>query len=334
MQQASVAVIGSGSWATAIVKVLLGKSVSLSWWIREADIIRHLRQYMHNPRYLSSVSLDVSGSFLSGKLKEVVERAEVVLLCVPAVYLHDALTGLPPGLLKEKTVVSAIKGLVPGFDMVVSGYLAKTQGVDRERYAVISGPSHAEEVARERLSYLTLASANAALREELAALFDTRYIRTKASGDVAGIEYAAVLKNVMAIASGICHGLGYGDNFQAVLVSQAIREIRIFLDAFLPAERDITDAAYLGDLLVTSYSQFSRNRTFGTLLGKGYDVKFAQYEMQMVAEGYHACKGMEQINRKQVQADMPITSAVYNIIYRGQSPARVMRELAEGFSPA
>lgn len=334
MQHASIGVVGSGSWATAIVKILLGKSLPLNWWIREADIIRHLRQYMHNPRYLSSVSLDVSGCFLSGKLQQVVERSDVVLLCVPAVYLHEALENLPNGLLKQKTVVSAIKGLVPGFDMVVADYLVKAQGVDRERYAVLSGPSHAEEVARERLSYLTLASANAALREELAALFGTRYIRTKTSGDVAGIEYAAVLKNVMAIACGICHGLGYGDNFQAVLVSQAIREIKAFLDAFLPAERDITDAVYLGDLLVTSYSQFSRNRTFGTLLGKGYDVKFAQYEMQMVAEGYYACKGMEQINRKQVGADMPITSAVYSIIYHGHSPARVMRELAERFPSA
>lgn len=228
-------------------------------------------------------------------------------------------------------MVSAIKGIVPDENLIIGEFLNQRYQTPFENLLVISGPCHAEEVALEKLSYLTIASRDTELAARFAGLINTRYIKTIVSDDIYGTEYGAVLKNIYAIASGICHGTGYGDNFQAVLISNAIRELERFVEAVHPIDRDIKESAYLGDLLVTAYSQFSRNRTFGNMIGKGYTVTSAQLEMNMIAEGYYAVKCLHEIN-KQYKVYMPICNAVYNILYQKRSPAIEMKHLAEELS--
>ena len=240
--------------------------------------------------------------------------------------LNQQLQELPKDIFKSKKVASSIKGIIPETFQVIGHYMLETWGLNKENLAVITGPCHAEEVALEKLSYLTVASLNQDLATLLATMIKGRFIQTKVTDDVFGVEYAAVLKNVYAIACGICHGLGYGDNFQAVLVSKSSQEMERFLDDCHEQHRDVKENAYLGDLLVTAYSQFSRNRTFGNMLGKGYTVKSAQMEMSMVAEGYYSTKTMQQINEK-VGTDMPILSAVNEIIYNRKSPRKTFKDL-------
>ncbi|MFO7978668.1 MAG: NAD(P)H-dependent glycerol-3-phosphate dehydrogenase [Bacteroidales bacterium] len=323
-----IAVIGSGSWATAIVKILLNNAQSISWWVHEPDIARHLQQFHHNPRYLSSVEFDVQKLFLSDDLTRVLERSDVLVFCIPAAYLHASVGHANAALIREKTVISAIKGIVPHTNTIVADYFHQQFGMPYQKFVVVSGPSHAEEVAQEKLTYLTVACQNNLLAQQVATLFQCRYINTSTSDDIFGTEYAPVLKNIVAIASGICSSLGYGDNFQAVLISNAIQEISRFVSAVHPIERDINASVYLGDLLVTCYSRFSRNRTFGTMIGKGYSVKFAQVEMDMVAEGYFASKGISKMNET-LKVHMPIADAVYNILYLGHNPATEIRELSD-----
>jgi glycerol-3-phosphate dehydrogenase (NAD(P)+) len=327
----TVAVLGGGSWATALVKLLSDRADRVHWWIRHAESVTHIRQFGHNPRYLSDVELDLQKVEPSDSLPEVIAAADILVLAVPAAFLKAALHGVESGDLQNKRIFSAIKGIVPQDNLIVGEFMHGTYGIPFEQIGVISGPCHAEEVALEKLSYLTIACQNQNNAREMADLLSGRFIRTICSDDIYGTEYAAVLKNVMAIASGICHGLGYGDNFQAVLISNAIREIKRFVDAVHPIFRDINDSAYLGDLLVTAYSQFSRNRTFGTMIGKGYSVKSAQVEMNMVAEGYYAIACIHEMNRKQ-NIDLPICSAVYNILYERITPKVEMRILAEKLS--
>ena len=322
-----IAVIGGGSWATAIVKMLLNNCDQVGWYIRNNDTIEYIKRYQHNPQYISSAQLNVEKLNISSNLKTVVENADIVILAVPSAFLHDTLkkSNISFG---GKHVFSAIKGIIPETNQIVGEYLMTHYNLPHSSLGVITGPCHAEEVAMERLSYLTIASPNQALAAELASKLSCRYLKTTLSDDIYGTEYSAVLKNVFAIASGICHGLGYGDNFQAVLISNAIQEIKRFVDKVHPIERDIKSPAYLGDLLVTAYSQFSRNRTFGNMLGKGYSVKFAQMEMNMIAEGYYAVKCIHEIN-KRYEVDMPISNAVYNIIYEKISPAIEMKILTD-----
>jgi len=325
-----IAVIGGGSWATAIIKMLTDNlSVKeVYWWMRCADSVAHVRQFKHNPRYLSSVEIKLPENQVSNDLKSTLARADWVLLCVPAAFLKDALSAITPADLKGKKIISAIKGIVPEDNLIIGEYMNQHYGIPLEDILVISGPCHAEEVALEKLSYLTIASPNLDSACAFAQLINTRYIKTNTSEDIYGTEYAAVLKNIYAVASGICHGIGYGDNFQAVLIANAIREISRFVNEVHPINRDINESAYLGDLLVTAYSQFSRNRTFGTMIGKGYTVKSAQLEMNMVAEGYYAVNSLHQIN-KQHKVHMPICRAVYAILYESHSPVIEMRLLAE-----
>lgn len=328
MQIKEVSVIGSGSWATALVKVLLNKYEKVNWWIRETEIIDHLNSYNHNPLYLRSVKFDTSRLSLSDDINKTIEKSQLVVFCVPSVYLHAEMQKMKPGLLDNRIIVSAIKGIVPQYNMVAGEYFRTHHGVNSGNMSVITGPSHAEEVALEKLTYLTIASANTKLAELIADLFSCRYIKTSVSNDIVGTEYAPVLKNIVAIASGICNGLGYGDNFQAVLVSNAIKEVKYFLDEMSPLERNINDSVYLGDLLVTSYSQFSRNRMFGNMIGKGYSAKFAHYEMKMVVEGYYAVKSIHQINLKN-NLKMPITETVYNILYENVNPKQEISKLSD-----
>lgn len=330
---AKIAVIGGGSWATANIKMLADNRnlKEIFWWMRNQDAIEHIKTYRHNPNYLSSVEINVPAENISTDLKEVLSKANMVLLNVPAAFLKEALNDITTEDLKGKKIISAIKGFVPDEHLIIGEFMHCKYHIPFEDLIVISGPCHAEEVALEKLSYLTISSANTQLAGEFASLLNTRYIKTNVSDDIYGTEYAAVLKNIYAVASGICHGLGYGDNFQAVLISNAISEIKRFVDAVHPISRDIKESAYLGDLLVTAYSQFSRNRMFGNMIGKGYTVKSAQLEMNMIAEGYYAAHSLHQINRN-YKVPMPICRAVYAILYEKHSPHIEMKLLSEKLS--
>jgi glycerol-3-phosphate dehydrogenase (NAD(P)+) len=326
----NIAVIGGGSWATAIIKMLTDNLIDkkICWWMRCAESVEHVRKYKRNLRYLGSVEIKLPEEQVSNDLKSMISQSDWILLCVPAAFLKDALSGITPEDLKGKKIISAIKGIVPEHNLIIGEFMNQHYGIPLEDILVISGPCHAEEVALEKLSYLTIASPDTDTAANFAQLLSTRYIKTNVSEDIYGTEYAAVLKNIYAVASGICHGLGYGDNFQAVLIANAIREISRFVDVVHPIDRDINESAYLGDLLVTAYSQFSRNRTFGNMIGKGYTVKSAQLEMNMVAEGYYAVKSLHQINKNH-KVHMPICRAVYAILYESHSPLIEMRLLAD-----
>ncbi len=327
---AKIAMIGGGSWATAIIK-MLADNVSqkeIYWWMRNEEAISHIKAFKHNPNYLSSVEIRLPENHISSNISFIIKQADYVILNVPAAFLKETLQGVSAADLKGKKIISAIKGIVPDENLIIGEFLNQQYHIALDDILVISGPCHAEEVALEKLSYLTIASTDVSLAGDFANLLATRYIKTNVSDDIFGTEYAAVLKNIYAVASGICHGVGYGDNFQAVLISNAIREIKNFVDAVHPIDRDINESAYLGDLMVTAYSQFSRNRTFGNMIGKGYTVKSAQLEMNMIAEGYYAASCMHHINQKH-KVEMPISNAVYNILYNHCSPQTEMRLLTE-----
>lgn len=325
-----VAMIGGGSWATAIIKMLSDnfEEKELFWWMRNNEAISHIKAYKHNPNYLSAVEVSIADANISSDVKSIISSADYIILNVPAAFLKECLADISAEDLAGKIIVSAIKGIVPDENQIIGEFLQEKYQVPIENILVISGPCHAEEVALEKLSYLTIASVDIDKANAFAALLNTRYIKTNISDDIYGTEYAAVLKNIYAVAGGICHGVGYGDNFQAVLMSNAIREINRFVNAVHPISRDIMESAYLGDLLVTGYSQFSRNRTFGNMIGKGYTVKSAQLEMNMVAEGYYAASCMHVINKK-YKVEMPISRAVYAILYEKHSPQIEMRLLTE-----
>lgn len=328
-----IAVIGGGSWATANIKMLLDniKEKEVYWWMRNETSISHIKNYKHNPNYLSSVEIRIPEKNISSNIVEIVSSVDMILLNVPAAFLSDALKDLNSEALKGKKIISAIKGIVPEENMIIAEFMHNKYGVPLQDLVVISGPCHAEEVALEKLSFLTIASLDLNLATHFADMLSTRYIKTIVSDDIWGTEYSAVLKNVYAVASGICNGVGFGDNFQAVLISNAIREIKNFVDAVHPIDRDINESAYLGDLLVTAYSQFSRNRMFGNMIGRGYTVKSAQMEMNMIAEGYYAVNSLHQIN-KTYNVNMPICEAVYSILYEKHSPAIVMNLLSNQLS--
>lgn len=323
-----IAVIGGGSWATAIVKMLCNNASTIYWWVRNSESIEHIKKHSHNPNYLTSVEFDTNKLELNTNLREIVLQADILIMAVPSAFLKDALSELKPEDFIDKQVFSAIKGIIPEHNLIVGEFFNAEFKVPMKNIGVITGPCHAEEVAMEKLSYLTIASQSDDNARFVASQLICRYIKTKVSDDIYGTEYSSVLKNVFAIASGICHGLGYGDNFQAVLISNAIQEIKRFVDDVHPIDRDIKSSAYLGDLLVTAYSQFSRNRTFGSMVGKGYSVKSAQLEMNMVAEGYYGVKCVYEINKKH-KVDMPITNAVYNILYEKSSPIIEMKLLSD-----
>ena len=326
-----VSVIGSGSWGTAIIKILSSNQDHINWWIREEEIIDNIKNYKRNSIYLSSVELEPGKLLLSSDIKEIIKTSDYLVFAVPSAFLFESLKEVHPEELKGKVIISAIKGIVPQHNVIIGEFFNQVYGIPFENFVVVSGPSHAEEIALEKLTYLTVASKNPLLAEKVAKLFNNRYLKTSVSDDIFGTEYSSVIKNIIAIANGICIGLGYGDNFQAVLISNAIQEIKRFVDAVHPIDRDIKSSVYLGDLMVTAYSQFSRNRTFGNMIGKGYSVKFAQLEMKMIAEGYYAAKCIWEIN-KNYKVYMPITEAVYKILYEGKPPATEISLLTEKLS--
>jgi glycerol-3-phosphate dehydrogenase (NAD(P)+) len=326
-----IAVIGGGSWATAIVKLLCNTQEKVNWWMRSQESVSHVLHYKHNAKYLQSVEFDLAKLEISTDLSRIVETADVVIIATPSAFLTETFASIPADLFKGKTVFSAVKGIIPEFNAIPARFIHKTLGTPYEQIGIICGPCHAEEVALERLSYLTIACSDQSIAKHMADALACRYIKTTLSDDLFGTEISAVLKNVYALAAGICHGIGYGDNFQAVLISNAIQEIERFIDVVSPVHRDTKSSAYLGDLLVTAYSNFSRNRTFGFMIGKGYSVKSAQLEMNMIAEGYYATNSLTEINKK-FDVDMPILNAVYRILYGGISPVIEMKLLAEKLS--
>lgn len=321
--------MGGGSWATAIAKIVLEKTDHIYWYMRKQETIDNFRRLEHNPSYLTSVHFDVSRITFSADINEVVRTCDTLIFVTPSPYLKNHLKKLKVRL-TDKFVVTAIKGIVPDENLVCSEFFRQIYNVPDENLAVLGGPSHAEEVALGRLTYLTVGCTDTDKAARFAELIASSYVKTKTNSDVIGIEYASVLKNVYAIAAGICNGLKYGDNFQSVLMANAVQEMNRFLCAVYPIPRNVYDSVYLGDLLVTGYSNFSRNRVFGTMIGKGYSVKSAQIEMEMIAEGYYGTKCMKDINRL-YHVNMPILDAVYNILYERISPAIEIKLLTDSF---
>ena len=324
-----IAIMGGGSWATAIAKIILGQAESINWYMRRDDRIEEFKRLGHNPAYLTGVRFDTDRIHFSSDINKVVEESDTLIFVTPSPYLKNHLKQLKTEI-RDKFIVTAIKGIVPDENLIVSEYFQKVHNVPEDSVAVIAGPCHAEEVALERLSYLTIGCKDVEKARLFADQLTCHFIKTSVNPDVTGIEYAAVLKNVYAIAAGICNGLKYGDNFQAVLVSNAIEEMNRFLTTVNPVKRCTNDSVYLGDLLVTSYSNFSRNRVFGTMIGKGYSVKSAQIEMEMIAEGYYGTKCIKQLN-KHLHVNMPIVDAVYNILYERISPMIEIKLLTDSF---
>ena len=310
-----IAIMGGGSWATAIAKIILTQAESINWYMRRDDRIEEFKRLGHNPAYLTSVRFDIRRINFSSDINKVVKESDTLIFVTPSPYLKSHLKKLKTKL-KDKFIVTAIKGIVPDENLIVSDYFHQMYDVPEENIAVLAGPCHAEEVALERLSYLTVGCKDIEKAKMFAKQLAGHYIKTSVNPDVAGIEYASVLKNVYAIAAGICSGLKYGDNFQAVLVSNALQEMNRFLNTVHPLERCTNDSAYLGDLLVTSYSNFSRNRVFGTMIGKGYSVEDALTEVKQVVEGVYSAKAVLKLAQK-YQVSMPIVETICHVLFDG-----------------
>lgn len=325
----NVAIIGSGSWATALAKIVMHNATDINWYIRKQETIDEFIEIRRNPNHLEWAYFDVSRIHFSADINAVIEQSDLLVLAVPSPYLKQSLNDIKVDM-SQKMVISAVKGMIPDENLLVTEYMHQYFQVPKENLGVIAGPCHAEEIALERLSYLTVGCRDMQKAIEWSKLFDTPYVRTTPSNDVEGLEYASVMKNIYAIAAGICKSLHYGDNFQAVLLTNAMHEMIRFTKAKADIQRDITDSGYLGDVLVTAYSNFSRNRQFGQMIGMGYSVKAAQTEMEMVAEGYYGTKAIWLANQD-VQVDLPIVEAVYQILYNRKSPKNTIKELTKKF---
>ena len=322
-----IAVFGSGSWATAIVKMLCENLETVGWYIRKEQSLEYISENKHNPNYLSSVEFNTSQLKLSGDINELIDYADYLIFVIPSAFVQAELNKITSSL-EGKILFSAIKGIIPETGLIVGEHFHENLNIPFENIGVITGPCHAEEVALERLSYLTIACQDENKAAIIGDCLASDYIKIKVSDDIIGTEYAAMLKNIYAIAAGIAHGLGYGDNFQAVLMSNSIREMKCFINKVHKMKRNINNSAYLGDLLVTGYSTFSRNRMFGNMIGKGYTVKSAQHEMVMVAEGYYATKSAYKLNQKN-GAITPIIDAVYDVLYQRKSAKVTFRKLTD-----
>jgi glycerol-3-phosphate dehydrogenase (NAD(P)+) len=323
------AVFGAGSWATAIVKMLCENLDEVGWYMRSVYTKEHLLKEQHNPNYLSSVEFRLEQLKLSNDINEIAAYADVLIFVIPSAFMHSELEKLTTHI-SNKIIVSAVKGIMPETGLLVGQHFHDAYKVPFDNIAAIAGPCHAEEVALERLSYLTISCSDSSKAKAIAKNLSSDYIKTKISDDIIGIEYAVMLKNIYAIAAGIAHGLGYGDNFQSVLMSNSIREMNRFIKKMHKMKRNINNSAYLGDLLVTGYSVFSRNRMFGNMIGKGYTVKSAQMEMSMIAEGYYATKSAHLLNeKKKKKIQLPIITAVYEILYEGKDPKKTFKKLTD-----
>ncbi len=319
--------MGGGSWATALAHLFLRNCDHIFWYMRRDDRIDEFRATRHNPAYLSDIEFPVERITFSSDINHICREADAIVLVMPSPYFKAHTARLTADI-SGKIIVTAVKGIVPGDNELVTDYMHRCFGVPHDHMLVVSGPTHAEEIALNRPSYLTVGCPDAELARQIAGSLASPSLHTILSTDVEGIEYAGVLKNVYAIAAGIVHGLKMGDNFLAMLVSNAVREMQRFLDTLHPdPTRNICDSVYLGDLLVTSYSRFSRNHNFGSMIGKGYSVKAARMEMEQTAEGYYGTNCIHEINNLW-HVEMPVLDTVYDILYRRKSPDRAMRALA------
>lgn len=322
-----VAILGSGSWATALAKIVMTNEQEINWYIRRPEAIEAFIKQGQNPGYLSNAHFDTSRIHFSSDINEIVSASDTMILAIPSPYVKQTTNKIKRSL-KNKTIITAVKGMIPDENMIVTDYLVQKFHMSPDQLAVIAGPCHAEEIALERLSYLTIGSTNRNKAQEVAKLLATDYVKTCTSDDVIGLEYSSVMKNIYAIAAGMCQSLRYGDNFQSVLIANALQEIQRFAQAIHTAHRDIDASGYLGDVLVTAYSKFSRNRQFGQMVGMGYSVKAAQLEMNMIAEGYYGTRCIHIANQS-MQVNLPIVDAMYAVLYEHQSPTIVIRELTQ-----
>ena len=322
--------MGGGSWATALAKLMLQSQPAITWYMRRDDRIDDFKRLRHNPAYLTDVEFDIDRIDFSSDINYVCNKADTLLLVMPSPYFKDHADKITADI-SRKNIVSAVKGIVPDTNELITDYMTRVFGTAPDRTLVVSGPCHAEEVPLDRPSYLTIGCNDLERAEAFANCLRGKNTHAITSSDVDGIEYASVLKNVYAIAAGIVHGMKTGDNFCAVLISNAIREMERFVDTVSPRPRHICDSVYLGDLLVTGYSRFSRNHNFGSMIGKGYSVKAARMEMEQTAEGYYGAKCIWDINQR-YGVDMPILNAVYSILYRGVSANRAFRAMAQTFN--
>mgnify|MGYP001158736210 FL=1 len=321
------AVLGGGSWGTAIVKMLCENNNIVNWYVRKDEDAQFIRNKGRNPKYLRSVVFDKSKINPSSSIREIVDRSEIIILAIPSPFLETELNKISD-LIENKTLFSALKGVVPESHLIVSEHLNEFHNISFSKIGIITGPCHAEEVALEKLSYLTIACKNEIKAQEMANSLMSNYINVKVSKDTMGVEYAAMLKNVYAVVAGICHGLGYGDNFQSVLISSCVREMKKFVYKIYKTNRDINDSEYLGDLLVTCYSSFSRNRTLGNMIGKGYTLKAAISEMSMISEGYYATKNAYELTESNSD-EFNIISCAYQILYKNSNPKTIIKKLTE-----
>jgi glycerol-3-phosphate dehydrogenase (NAD(P)+) len=332
MNSKRIGIIGSGSWATAIAKMVTDNGFTINWWVRQASNIEYFQKRHHNPHYLRNAYFDVSKINFSEQVSKVVEDADIIVIAVPSIHIESSLLGLKEDAFKGKKIVSAVKGIIPNQNILLNEYLAEKFKVSIDDYYTLLGPSHAEEVASEQLSYLTFSGIHIDATEQIAACFKNEYINTIVNNDVYGVQYASVVKNIYALGAGIAHGLEYGDNFLSVYIANCALEMKQLLNAIMHQNDQKCDkinyfaSVYLGDLLVTCYSLHSRNRTFGNMIGKGYSVRSAELEMNMVAEGYNACKCIMAINEK-VMVPLPIITAIYKILWEGAAPAASFKEI-------
>ena len=325
-----ICILGGGTWGTALAKIVLMNQKHMNWFIRRDDQIEGFYKLGHNPSYLTNVKFNLAQITFYSNLEKAIKESDTIIIAIPSPYVKQYFRRIWSNTLKGKFMVSALKGIIPNDNMVMSEFLADNFKIPFENIGVLSGPCHAEEVALERLSFLTVASKDETKAKLLAEAINSRVLKAGVSEDVVGIELAAVLKNIYAIVAGICQGLLYGDNFQAVLMSNCAKEMSRFLNGVVPFERNITEQHYLGDMLVTGYSQFSRNRTLGAMIGKGYSVKSAQLEMEMIAEGYYGAKCIYELNSR-FNIDMPIAETVYRILYDKLSPQNGIKKLIDFF---
>lgn len=325
-----ICILGGGTWGTALAKMVLMNQKHINWFIRRDEQIEGFYKLGHNPNYLTNVKFNLAQITFYSNIEKAIKDSDTVIIAIPSPYVKQYFRRVWNSTFRGKFIVSALKGIIPNDNMVMSEFLADNFKIPLENIGVLSGPCHAEEVALERLSFLTVSSRDQEKAEQLANAISSRILKTRVSNDVVGVELASVLKNIYAIAAGICQGLLYGDNFQAVLMSNCANEMARFLNGVVPMERNITEQQYLGDMLVTGYSQFSRNRTLGTMIGKGYSVRTAQLEMEMIAEGYYGAKCIYELNER-FQVDIPIASTVYQILYEKLQPQRAIKKLIDYF---
>ena len=323
-----VAVIGGGSWATAIIKILTANLEHIHWWVYEPEIVDGINLYGHNPKYLSSTFINPKDVKVSNDLRAVVAKSDYVIIVTPSAFLQKTMEPLKKSKLNKKKIITAVKGIIPETMQFITDYLHTEFSIPTSNIAMISGPSHAEEIAQEKFTFLTAASVNPELAADVARMFTNRYVRASVSSDIKGAELAVVMKNIYALGAGIYSGLGYGDNFIAAYIANGVKEMKNFVRKVFPGERCLDESVYLGDLLVTAYSHFSRNRMFGSMIGHGLSVRAAQLEMSMIAEGYYAARCIHEMN-KNFQADIPIAETIYGILYESNNVSSEMKRIAQ-----